>query len=144
MTLRPEAIRERLQRARQALRNLRELEGVPREEFERSFRHHWLAERGLQLAIEALLDSGNHLLVAHFNVSPTDYEDVIAKLATQAVLSSPLSERLRGLGGFRNVLVHGYLDIDRSRVYEMLRDELDTLIQFADELEAYLESIESR
>jgi len=31
-----------------------------------------------------------------------------------------LRERLRGLGGFRDVLVHGYLRVDRARVAELL------------------------
>ncbi|MGH9379087.1 MAG: type VII toxin-antitoxin system HepT family RNase toxin [Thermoanaerobaculia bacterium] len=108
-----------------------------------SFRHYWLAERGLQLAAEALLDSGNHVLVAHFNVSPSDYEDVITQLGEQGVLTPALRDRLRGLGGFRNVLVHGYVDIDRERVYDTLQEELDDLIAFADELEAFLERLES-
>lgn len=143
MTLRPEVVRERLQHLRQAVRNLRELRSVPRAEFVASFRHYWLAERGLQLAAEALLDSGNHVLVAHFNVSPSDYEDVIAQLGEQGVLTPSLRERLRGLGGFRNVLVHGYVDIDRGRIYDSLQDELEELIAFADELEAFLERIET-
>lgn len=143
MTLRPEVIRERLQHLRQAVRNLRELEDIPREEFVASFRHYWLAERGLQLAAEALLDSGNHLLVAHFNVNPADYEDVITQLGEQGVLSPALRDRLRGLGGFRNVLVHGYLAIDRGRVYDALHHELQDLIVYADELEAFLERIEA-
>lgn len=142
MTLRPEVVRERLRYLRQAVRNLRELENVPREEFVASFRHYWLAERGLQLAAEALLDSGNHVLVAHFNVSPSDYEDVIAQLGEQGVLTPALRDRLRGLGGFRNILVHGYVDIDRGRVYDTLHAELEDLIAFADELEAFLKRTE--
>lgn len=52
-------------------------------------------------------------------------------------------ERLRGLGGFRNILVHGYLDIDRRRVYQALQIELEDLIAFADELETFLDGLEA-
>jgi uncharacterized protein YutE (UPF0331/DUF86 family) len=31
-----------------------------------------------------------------------------------------IRERLKGLGGFRNILVHGYLGIDPERVREAL------------------------
>lgn len=92
---------------------------------------------------DAALDSSNHVLVAHFNGSPSDYEDVIAKLGDHGVLSQALRDRLRGLGGFRNILVHGYLDIDRRRVYQALQIELEDLIAFADELETFLDRIEA-
>jgi len=34
-----------------------------------------------QLAAEILLDTGNHILSAHFGESARDYEDVITQLA---------------------------------------------------------------
>ncbi len=138
MILRAETVRERLRKLREIVRNLREVRGVPREEFVASFRHHWLAERGLQLAAENLFDVGNHLLVGHFNVSPSDYEDVIRKLGEQGVLSAGLAARLRGLAGFRNILVHGYLELDENRVYDALHGELETLLDFVNEVEDFL------
>lgn len=141
MTLRPAVVHERLRKLREVLRNLESLREVPRQEFVSSYRHYWLAERGLQLAAEALFDIGNHILAGHFNVHPSDYEDVLERLAGQAVISPPLRERLRGLGGFRNVLVHGYLDIDEGRVYGSLHGELDAFDAFAVEIEAFLEGL---
>jgi uncharacterized protein YutE (UPF0331/DUF86 family) len=38
-------------------------------------------------------------------------------LAAHGVISPDLENRLRGLGGFRNVLVHGYREIDEEKVY---------------------------
>lgn len=75
MILRPTAVRDRLRRLRQVVRNLQELRDIDEEDFVATYRNYWLAERGLQLAAEALLDVGNHLLVGHFNVHPTDCED---------------------------------------------------------------------
>lgn len=141
MTLRPAVVHERLRKLREVLRNLESLREVPRQEFVTSYRHYWLAERGLQLAAEALFDIGNHILAGHFNVHPSDYEDVLERLAGQGVISPPLREKLRGLGGFRNVLVHGYLDIDEGRVYGSLQDELDAFDDFAVEIEAFLEGL---
>ena len=137
MTLRPEVARERLRKLREVLRNLEEIRSVPEEEFVASFRHHWLAERGLQLAAEAAFDIGNHLLAARFNVHPANYEDVLRRLAEHGVISRDLQDRLRGLGGFRNVLVHEYLDIDQARVYEYLQTRLSDFDLLADELEAF-------
>lgn len=141
MTLRPEVIRERLRKLREVLRNLGEVQAVPKQDFLRSFRHYWLAERGLHLAAEAVFDIGNHILAGHFNVHPSDYEDVLNRLAEQDVISRELRERLRGLGGLRNVLVHAYLQIDEERVYEALHEELGGFDDFAAEIEAFLSGL---
>lgn len=138
MTLRPEAVRERLRQLRVVIRNLLEIAAVDRGRFVADFHHHWLAERGLHLAAEAMFDVGNHVLAGALNVHATDYEDVIRHLGEQGVISSELRARLRGLGGFRNVLVHGYLEIDVGRVYEYLTTRLDDFAKFAQEVEAWL------
>jgi uncharacterized protein YutE (UPF0331/DUF86 family) len=46
------------------------------------------------------------------------------------VLPASLAKRLVSMAGFRNVLVHEYLDIDRRRVYRALRDELGDFEKF--------------
>jgi uncharacterized protein YutE (UPF0331/DUF86 family) len=61
-------------------------------------------------------------LSAHFGVSARDYENVLTQLAVCGVIDSGLRERFRGLGGFRNLLVHGYLKLDADRVAQVLAD----------------------
>lgn len=139
MILRPHVLEQRLRRLRSVVRNLREIQGTPKDEFVASFREHWVAERGLQLAAETLFDIGNHVLAGHFNVHPDSYEDVVEHLADQGVISADLRERLRGLGGFRNILVHEYLDVDLARVHEFLQEGLDDFAEFANQVESFLQ-----
>lgn len=88
------------------------------------------AERYLQLAIQAVLDVSNHI-VADMNLNlPSDSKDLFQLLATHKVLPVPLSKKLLLMAGFRNVLVHEYLEIDRRRVYRVLRDELGDFEKF--------------
>jgi uncharacterized protein YutE (UPF0331/DUF86 family) len=49
-------------------------------------------------------------------VSPRDYEDILTQLGRHGVLDADLLARLTGLGGFRNVLVRGYLRLDPAVV----------------------------
>ena len=91
-----------------------------RGELQEDFRAAWAVERGLQLAAEIVFDIGNHILSAHFAVTAQDYEDILTQLATQRVIDPALRERLRGLGGFRNILVHGYVALDSDRVADAL------------------------
>lgn len=143
MTLRPAVVHSRLRKLREILENLEVVRHVPRGDFVSDFQHYWLGERGLHLAAETVFDIGNHVLASHFNIHPTEYEEVLERLAEQGVLSVDLRARLEGLGGFRNVLVHAYMDIDTVRVYETLQHELSAFDAFAQEVEDFLESLSS-
>ncbi len=141
MTLRLAVVLERLRKLREVLANLKMVQQIPRQEFITSFRHYWLAERGLHLAAEAVFDVGNHILAGHFNVHPSDYEDVLTRLADQGVISAGLRESFQGLGGFRNILVHGYMDLDVGRVFDSLQVELGAFSAFAEEIESFLDNL---
>jgi uncharacterized protein YutE (UPF0331/DUF86 family) len=88
------------------------------------------AERYLQLAIQALLDISNHV-VADMNLNlPADSKELFGLLAKHKVLSTRLASKLAPMAGFRNILVHEYLEIDRHRVYHMLERDLGDFDRF--------------
>jgi uncharacterized protein YutE (UPF0331/DUF86 family) len=91
----------------------------------------WLVERGLQLACEIALDSGNHVLAGAFGQPAETYPDVVTGLVRVAVLDPQLAADLAGLGGFRNLLVHGYLDLDPDRVWAVLETAPERFEAFA-------------
>ena len=139
MVLRIEALRERLAKLEEVVSRLSELARVSREEFERDYRQQWLAERGLELAAQAVLDIGNHILAGHFGESAQDYEDILVRLGRQRVFSAVLVARLKGLGGFRNILVHGYLSINSDKVYEALQKGPADFTDFEAEILTWLD-----
>jgi uncharacterized protein YutE (UPF0331/DUF86 family) len=141
VVLRVEAVRERLAKLEETVGRLSEVARVGREEFRRDYRHAWLAERGLELGTQALLDVGNHILAGHFGETAPDYETILAKLGERGILSKDLSTRLRGLGGFRNVLVHGYLRIDPDKVYDALQRSSRDFTDFEAEILAWLDRL---
>lgn len=138
MVLRPDAIRARLARLETVLTRLEELAATEAASDRADTLRDWAVERGLQLAAEIVFDVGNHVLSGHFGVAARDYEDIIALLASRGVIPADLRERLKGLGGFRNVLVHGYLDLDQTRVREALHRSPRELSQFARAIRAWL------
>ena len=138
MVVRPEAIRERLLRLEEVISRLEELRLAAPAAPPGSFRDAWASERGLQLAAEILFDVGNHILSAHFGVAAQDYEDIVAQLGAHGVIDAALRERLRGLGGFRNVLVHGYLRVDPARVADLLARAPADFSEFARAVRAWL------
>lgn len=48
-----------------------------------------------------------------------------------SVVPESFARELRGLAGFRNILVHGYLEVELSRVHHLLNQRLDDFDRFA-------------
>ncbi len=138
MILRRQVIEESLDYLGAIVARLEKLREADRERFFNSGDLQWAAERGLQLGAQSVLDIGAHVLAGHFAVRPADYEDVIRQLAAHGVISSDLENRLRGLCGFRNILVHGYRQIDEAKVYEFLQHDSAVFRDFAKVVEAWL------
>jgi uncharacterized protein YutE (UPF0331/DUF86 family) len=82
------------------------------------------AERYLQLAIQAVLDISQHIVADRNLPLPADNKSLFDLLARQKVVSKKLAVKLAAMAGFRNVLVHEYLEIDRHRVYRALTTDL--------------------
>lgn len=120
MVLRIDAVQARLRRLEEVLSELEALSRLDRVALRASLRDRWAVERGLQLGAEILFDIGNHILVAQYGVSPQDHEDVAEQLFQQGILDEELRARLKGLGGFRNLLVHDYLRLEPDKVAEAL------------------------
>lgn len=85
---------------------------------------HGTAERNLHLAIECLLDIGNHVISNRGYPKPESYADIFRILGEQGVIPPPLLRELEGMASFRNLLVHDYLRLDRERVYQIVRDKV--------------------
>ena len=98
-----------------------ELRRLGDEAFRTSRAQMWSVERGLQLGAEILLDIGTHILSAQYGISPADYKDILEQLGQQGILSQDLRRRLKGLAGFRNILVHDYIRLDPEKVLEALK-----------------------
>lgn len=141
MILRREVVQDRLQYLRTIIRRLDEIREVPRQEFLDSYQRQWVVERGLQLAVQVILDIGTHILSGHFNVHPRDHEDVFRLLARHGVLPEDLERRLRGMGSFRNILVHAYLEIDVEIVYGLLRGDSLAFRDFANVIDEWLKGV---
>jgi uncharacterized protein YutE (UPF0331/DUF86 family) len=85
------------------------------------------------------LDLATHIAASRGRDVP-DYTSAIDALAELGVLDADFARRFRGVAGFRNVLVHGYLAVDKPRLHRLLNENLDDFAQFAARVSAYLSS----
>ena len=120
----------RLNALEEYLAELRAFARSSREDFLRDPHRHHLAERFLHLACECVLDVAQHVISDLGYRQPKDYKDSMEVLREEGVLDDDLAERLKGWMGFRNVLVHLYLEIDHNRAYDTISNELGDLEEF--------------
>jgi uncharacterized protein YutE (UPF0331/DUF86 family) len=113
------------------LEKLKAFAEVEESEFVREPSLHHLAERYLHLAVEAVLDLGNHWISDRALPTPDSNRDTFTVLETAGELAPDLAGRLRGWAGFRNILVHEYLRIDHALSYRAIKDDLSDLESFA-------------
>jgi uncharacterized protein YutE (UPF0331/DUF86 family) len=122
--VRTEVLRKRLGKLDEYLAILQELRRYTFEEFVADPEHYRSVERFLQLAIETLTDLGNHV-IADLQLGTVDwYSDIPRLLHEAGYISVEMRENWIRMIGFRNVLVHDYLDVDRRLVYEVMQQRL--------------------
>lgn len=120
-----------------ALRALRAHTGRPIEDLRSDIEEAWIVERGLQLCAQNCLDVATHLAASAGHDVP-DYTSAIDLLLKMGVLSADFVRRFRGIAGFRNILVHGYLAVDPQILHTLLNQRLDDFIEFAARVEDHL------
>ena len=87
-------------------------------------------ERYFQLAIQAAIDVAG-ILLANLSVKVANgYAEMFRKLGDVGIVPPDFAERLADMAGFRNVLVHTYLQVDPAKVYHSLQHDLSDLDEF--------------
>ncbi len=76
-------------------------------------------------AIEAGVDVAQHVCASKGWGPPRDNGDAVRLLGAHGVLSAELADRLRRAVGFRNVLVHDYIEVDDGIVLDRLANLTD-------------------
>jgi uncharacterized protein YutE (UPF0331/DUF86 family) len=125
--VRPEVIRKRLNKLDEYLSILYKLRKYSLEDFVSDPERYGSAERFLHLAIEAILDMGNHVIADSDLGIVNWYSDIPSILANKGYIDSDLEKKWLQMIGFRKTLVHDYLEIDRTIVYEILRGHLEDI-----------------
>lgn len=128
---------EKLKELNKYLKQLRKYEGVSKNDLAEDIDKLWTVERGLQLSIQIILDIGSHIL-AEKGIMIEKYSDVFIELAKLDIIPEDFSNKIKGMAGFRNVLVHEYADVDVDVVTKVLNNSLDDFEQFAKYINDYL------
>lgn len=82
-------------------------------------------------AVEAVLDVAHHVLASELWGPAEDSAGAVRLLARHGVIDDELARRLAAATGFRNVLVHGYAEVDDQKVVANLAllEDFDAFIE---------------
>jgi uncharacterized protein YutE (UPF0331/DUF86 family) len=93
-------------------------------------REQRFVEHTLQVAIQAALDVASHIVSDERLGEPETNRELFDLLVRGGRLPEALATSLRDMAGFRNVLVHGYQEVDLGIVEDVLAHHLSDLLSF--------------
>ncbi len=112
------------------LQDLRSVQDISFSEYLGDIRTQRFVERTLQIAIEACLDIGNHIISEEGFREPEDNRDIFRILGEKGLIHPQLQKRLEDMASFRNLIVHSYGKIDHEIVFSILKKRLNDIDEF--------------
>ncbi len=131
-------IERRLDKLNECLQKLEPLRQREPDEFLADSYLRDIVERNLEVAAQCCIDISNRIISLENAPRPRDHYESLLRLGEIDVLPMEFARHLAPLGGFRNILVHEYLDVDWKYVLDHLH-EIDDLAQFADYVRAWMQ-----
>ena len=125
--VKPEVIRRRLERFSEYLTILERYQRYDLGTFCSNPEYYGSAERFLQLAIEVSLDMGSHVIAEENLGTIEKSRDIPKRLREHGLIDEDLEQRWIRMISFRNILVHEYLEVDRTIVHEVVLNKLTDL-----------------
>lgn len=134
MVFRRETVEERLKELDVITTELSGYQSKTLEDLKGSLSLRWSIERGLIAGANLIFDVADHILSSSFSLYSDAYEDSLKMLYDNSVISEDLFSKIKGLGGFRNILVHEYLKIDLGELHKNYNKSIDLFPGFSLEI----------
>ena len=84
----------------------------------------------LQRAAEQVIDLANHVIRKGKLGLPKESKESFEILARAKVIPQELADKLKGMVGFRNIMVHQYQEMDIKIMVDVIEHRLDDLVVF--------------
>jgi uncharacterized protein YutE (UPF0331/DUF86 family) len=126
-----QSIQRCVERARQEYR------GNPAE-FDTDYTKQDAAILNVVRACELAIDLANHVIKSHRMGIPTSSGESFELLHRQHVIDRRLTEELKNMVHFRNVVIHDYQQVSISIVKSVIISGLDDLVLFGDRIKEFV------
>ncbi len=98
-----------------------------------------VAERRLERIINRAIDINFHLIRALDVPPPNDYTESFRALGRLGILPVKLANAIAPAAGARNILIHGYDDLDDTQFYSSLKDALRLFPRYIAAVERFID-----
>lgn len=127
-------IRRRVYELQSDFQKLSEEELVSNETLYNAAEHH------LQISIQSCIDIASHIVAVLGLPAPSkETSEVFFSLAKEGIITEEFAKVMKDVVAYRNVIVHGYLDVDRHQTYLNIQKHLPDLAKFGQFIEEFLE-----
>ncbi|MEG1255409.1 DUF86 domain-containing protein [Clostridium sp.] len=125
-----ELVISRVDKLKEYIGFLKDVKKYTEEEYINSPLIYGSSERFLHLSIECVMDIGNHLISDLRLRRPESNRDIFIILNENGIIDENLKGNLSNMAGFRNILVHDYMKLDRGIVYDIINNNLKDIEEF--------------
>lgn len=103
--------------------------------FEEFMEDHYSVERIIELLVAVSSDIIFHLISQKEEEIPTTYRTAFLRAGELSIISTVLAQKLAEAAGMRNILIHGYEEIDFNIIYKSINQAIHDFSQFLIEIE---------
>lgn len=132
-----ELVQKKLAFIETCVRELRQLSQPER--IEHDIREERFVAHTLQIAIQAVLDIASHIVSDERLGEPRTNGEMFDLLQQHGWLLPTLAETMRQMVDFRNIVVHGYANVDPRIMRDIVENRLDDVLAFTAAISTRLE-----
>ncbi|PJE73307.1 MAG: DUF86 domain-containing protein [Candidatus Tagabacteria bacterium CG10_big_fil_rev_8_21_14_0_10_40_13] len=134
-----EKIIERMSDIKNAALKLKQFQKTSLKEFTQDEKNYPLTCFHLRIALEAVLTIATHIISRlPPNGKRKDYTQVILSLADYKVIPQKFAQKIKGMAGYRNRLVHLYWKVEPEEILATIKKDLKDFDQFIKHIETFL------
>lgn len=131
---------DKLRQINRYTNDLREMRGLPKEEYAADMVTQRAVERTFMNLIQSCIDLAQHIRAAEELTPSGTSKREIEALGQADIISADTQSKLEEAAGFRNVLAHRYGDVNHEVVYEVLHNDLQWFEQFQQEIAQWFQT----
>lgn len=103
-----EMLSDRIAVISKAVNRLEKMKELTLKDFLQDDDNFAIAEHNIRMALEGIFDIGRHIVVKSGLGKPDDYRQILVILSQNKILPPDFFEKIKGMAGYRNRLVHLY------------------------------------
>ena len=138
MAIEKDVVQRRIQEIRTFAEDLKKLSVISKTDFLKNTERQYAVMHLLQLAIEASISLGNHIVARLRLGIPQNYQDTFALLEKGSVLPAPFATEMMKMARFRNRLVHIYWETDLKLLYEIITNKLSDFDEYIKHIQKFI------